>query len=227
MLFKDYKLIVKSDLYRCSPDKADFDTLIKKLIFGDAFKYVFWLRTCSYTRSNSLLKYTVYPLSLFMLKRYKYKFGIDISHSTKIGSGFYIGHFGGIVVHTNAVIGKNCNISHGVTIGQTNRGDKAGCPSIGDNVYIGPGAKIVGDITIGNNAAIGANSVITKDIPNNAVAVGIPGKVISYDSSAGYVNNTDYDHMLEYGSGKSKIPSRSVLACITGLLASLAYAAFS
>lgn len=227
MRYKDYLYFVKSDLYRCSPKRTDLISLLKKLIFGDAFKYVFWLRTCTFTRSTPLLKYTVYPFSLFMLKRYKYKFGIDISHATKIGSGFYIGHFGGIVVHTNAVIGKNCNISHGVTIGQTNRGNKAGCPVIGDNVYIGPGAKIVGGIVIGDHVAIGANSVVTRDVPNNAVVVGLPAKVISYGSSNGYVNNTDYDQLQETGSVNHKIPSRSVLAFFAGLLASLAYAAFS
>ena len=77
-----------------------------------------------------------------------------------------------------------------------NRGKKKGYPQLGDNVYIGPGAKIIGAIRIGNNVAIGANCVVTKDIPDNAVVVGIPGKVISNQGSVGYVNRTDYDDKI-------------------------------
>ena len=94
------------------------------------------------------------------------------------------------------IIGSNCNLSHGVTIGVTRRGDKMGVPIIGDNVYIGPGAKIIGRVNIGNNAAIGANCVVTKDVPDFGVVVGIPGKVISYEGSQGYINKTDYDTSL-------------------------------
>lgn len=92
------------------------------------------------------------------------------------------------MISAGADIGENCNISQGVTIGVVNRGPKAGAPSIGDRVYIGPGAKIIGNIKIGNDVAIGANAVVTKDIPDNAVAVGVPAKVISYEGSAGYIN---------------------------------------
>ena len=120
------------------------------------------------------------------------KYGISIPHQTSIGSGFYIGHFGGIVVNYKTKIGNNCNISQNVTIGRANRGKKTGCPTLGDNIYIGPGAAIIGKINIGNNVAIGANCVVTHDIPDNAVVVGVPGKVISMAGSEGYVNRTDY-----------------------------------
>jgi len=71
----------------------------------------------------------------------------------------------------------------------TNRGSKKGTPIIGDNVYIGPGAKIIGNVNIGNDVAIGANAVVTKDLPPFAVAVGVPARVISLKGSEGYVNN--------------------------------------
>jgi len=104
-----------------------------------------------------------------------------------------IGHFGGIVVNQNVVIGKNFNISHQVTLGVANRGNRKGYPVIGDNVYIGPGAKVIGNVRVGNHVAIGANCVVAKDIPDNSVVVGIPGKVISSEGSAGYINRTDYE----------------------------------
>jgi serine O-acetyltransferase len=66
-------------------------------------------------------------------------------------------------------------------------------PVIGDNVYIGPGAKIIGRVNMGSGVAIGANAVVTKDVPDNAVVVGVPAKVISYNGSKGYINKTDYD----------------------------------
>ena len=77
-------------------------------------------------------------------------------------------------------------------MGVANRGERKGYPTIGDNVYIGPGAKLVGKIIVGNNAAIGANCVVTKDVPENGVVVGVPGKVISMNGSVGYINRTDY-----------------------------------
>jgi len=103
-----------------------------------------------------------------------------------IGSGFYIGHYGGIIVSPFSKIGKNCNLSHGVTIGQSNRGKNKGYPVVGNNVYIGPGAKIIGRVVIGDNVAIGANCVVTKDVPDNAVVVGVPGRVISFDGVNGH-----------------------------------------
>ena len=84
-----------------------------------------------------------------LLRHYKYKYGYEIHPSTDIAPGFYIGHFGGIVINQKATIGYNVNISQGVTIGSNNRGPKCGFPTIGNNVWIGPGAKIVGRITIG------------------------------------------------------------------------------
>ncbi len=154
------------------------------------------MRTCSYTKNNKILKFSIYPFSRFLLSRLTYKLGISIPQDTKIGSGFYIGHFGGIVVNGQSVIGKNCNISQGVTLGQANRGRNKGYPTLGDNIYIGPGAKIVGSVKIGNNVAIGANCVVTKDIPDNSVVVGIPGEVISQDGSKGYVIRTDYKNKI-------------------------------
>jgi serine O-acetyltransferase len=122
-----------------------------------------------------------------------YKYGIEIAPRTQIGPGLLIGHFGGILISNAAKIGKNCNLSHEVTIGVTNRGERAGVPTLGDNVYIGPGAKIFGAITIGNNVAIGANAVVTRDVPDNAVVAGVPAKVISMRGSEGYIANTDYE----------------------------------
>jgi serine O-acetyltransferase len=103
--------------------------------------------------------------------------GIEIPRRATIGPGLDIAHSGGIVVSAHAVIGKNCNLSQGTTIGVAGDG---GAPVIGDDVYIGPGAKLIGGIRVGNNVKIGANAVVHKDLPDNAIAALSPGfKILS------------------------------------------------
>jgi serine O-acetyltransferase len=99
------------------------------------------------------------------------------------GPGLSIAHWGSIVVHPDARIGKNCRIHSAVNIGVFN----GKCPTIGNNVYIGPGAKLFGDIRIGDNVIIGANAVVNKDIPSNVTVGGIPAKILSQKDSSGLV----------------------------------------
>lgn len=192
MRYSEYRHLVGSDLYR-TMGRSDFPALLRAVLFGGVYKYVFWMRTCRYARTHPLLRYSLYPVARAMLYHLRHKFGIDIPFVTEIGPGFYIGHFSCIFVNERCVIGRNCNISQGVTIGTSNRGERAGNPVIGDNVYLGPGAKVIGAIRVGNHAAIGANSVVTHDVPDHAVVVGVPGRVISNKGSAGYINRVDYD----------------------------------
>jgi len=111
------------------------------------------------------------------------RWGIDIPREAQIGGGLCIGHFGSIFISRHAKIGENLNISQDVTIGMSGKGESRGVPVIGNNVYIGPGAKIYGKITIGDNVKIGANAVIYKNIPDNAVVVLSPGfEIISMES---------------------------------------------
>lgn len=188
MLLKKLTLDIKKDLYRYKGN-LDATSFIYALIMIPGFKYIFIKRICNYSKTNPLLRFGVYHFFRILLEHYKYKFGYDIPYDTSISGGFYIGHFGGIVINNKAIIGENVNISQGVTIGQINRGSKAGVPVVGNNVYIGPGAKIIGNIKIGNHAAIGANAVVTKDVPDYGVVVGIPGTVISMSGSNGYIQN--------------------------------------
>lgn len=103
--------------------------------------------------------------------------GISLPRGCKIGNGFVIFHFGAIALNENVIIGKNCTLRQGVTIG--NRKYLTDVPIIGDNVNIGAGAVIIGDIKIGNNVDIGANSVVLIDVPDNHIAVGNPARIIS------------------------------------------------
>ena len=89
----------------------------------------------------------------------------------------------GIVIGETSIIGENVTIYHGVTLGGVSLDKGKRHPTIGNNVIIGAGAKVLGNITIGDNSKIGANSVILKDIPQDSVAVGVPGKIITKSSS--------------------------------------------
>lgn len=95
----------------------------------------------------------------------------------RIGGGLRIQHFGQIMIHDSVSIGKNATIYNGVTIGLQHDDDKQG-PVLGDNVYVGTGAKVLGNIKIGNNVSIGANAVVLCDVPDNCIAVGIPARII-------------------------------------------------
>jgi serine O-acetyltransferase len=196
MKFREYKYLVWSDFYRITGNFRAL-TLVLYILFGGTFRYCFWMRTCRFTRHNRLLGFIAFPFARIMLHRLTYKLGISIPFQTEIGSGLCIAHCGDVTVNGRSVIGKNCNISQGVTVGQANRGRNKGYPTLGDNVYIGPGAKIVGGVKIGNNVAIGANCVVTRDVPDDSVVVGVPGKVISRDGAKGYVNRIDYEDKLK------------------------------
>lgn len=113
--------------------------------------------------------------------------GIQLPYSASIGRQFYIGHFGGIIINANAVIGDNCNISQGVTIGVSGRGDQRGVPVIGNNVYIGASATVAGAITVGDYAVIGANSLVIKNVEEATTVLGVPAQVVSTNDSKSYI----------------------------------------
>jgi serine O-acetyltransferase len=104
--------------------------------------------------------------------------GIVIGSTAVIGRRLCIEHHGGIVIHGNAVIGDDCLIRHGVTIGNTGPDDPLGAPTVGDRVQFGAGAKVLGRIRIGDDVIIGANAVVVRDVPDLAVVVGVPARVV-------------------------------------------------
>ena len=184
--FKECQEYIKGDAFRYLGKEGGAFSLYFKV---PGFKYTVWLRLCSYLCGRrSLLP--LYAYAKYKHKKLSIKYGIQIPFGTVIGKGFYMGHYGGIVVNGNAIIGNNVNLSQGVTIGMSNRGERAGYPILRDNIYIGPGAKIVGRVVISSGVAIGANAVVTKDIPENAVVVGIPARVISFNGADKYVERT-------------------------------------
>lgn len=182
---------LKYDFLRYGIQKITFRSILLVFIIkpkpGLKFLTIFRMLQ-HFRRKNRLLFYFFF----IWYRILKVKYGFDISYRTKIGKGFYIGHFGNIVIHGDAIIGENCNISQGITIGINNYGEKKGVPTIGNNVFIGPNACIFGNINIGNNVTIGANTVVTNSIPNySTVTVGSP-IVVNKDLSQYYIHNSIY-----------------------------------
>lgn len=103
---------------------------------------------------------------------------IEIHPGAKIGKNLFIDHGGGLVIGETAVIGDNCHIYHGVTLGGVSLDAKKRHPTLEDFVLIGAGAQILGDITIGKGSKVGANSVVTKDVPAGVTVAGIPAKIL-------------------------------------------------
>lgn len=124
-----------------------------------------------------ILSFVLKLIAFLLFKIIEIITGISLPVSAQIGKGFYVGHFGGIILHSDVVMGANCSIGPGVLIGARGNGKK-GTPVIGDNVYIGVGAKILGNVTIGDNAKVGANAVVLCDVPADRTAVGIPAKLL-------------------------------------------------
>lgn len=112
--------------------------------------------------------------------------GISIAERATIGPGLYIGHFGGIIVGA-VTIGTNCNLSHGVTLGRSGRIGSYERPIVGDRVWIGPGAVLTGDVRIGDDAVIGANSVVTRPVPARCAAYGVPATILPDTASFGMI----------------------------------------
>lgn len=127
-----------------------------------------------------------YKLHLFFLARLISQFsrhltGIEIHPGAKIGKGLFIDHGMGVVIGETSIIGDNVLLYQGVTLGGTGLVKGKRHPTIGNNVVVGAGAKILGNITIGDNSYIGSNAVVIKDVPANSTIVGVPGRITKQD----------------------------------------------
>lgn len=126
----------------------------------------------------------------FVFRKIKQTFNFELYGKTSIDKGLYLGHPYGITINDGAIIGKNCNIHRGVLIGQENRGERKGVPTIGNDVWIGINSVIVGKITIGDDVLIAPNSFVNRDIPSHSIVFGNPC-VIKHEDNAteGYINS--------------------------------------
>ena len=159
---------------------------LQTYLFDDIWKYQKTLRKLEYTLncSKSVLgKINSIFLKISLMRKGR-KLGFSIPPNT-VGPGLSLAHAGTIVINSNARIGSNCRLHVCVNIGADIRDGKL-APKIGNNCYIGPGVKMYGNITIGDNVAIGANSVVNKSFESNITIAGVPAKIISQNGRSSY-----------------------------------------
>ncbi|MEG2786837.1 MAG: serine O-acetyltransferase EpsC [Romboutsia sp.] len=129
--------------------------------------------------AHSFYKHNMFFISRLISQINRFTTGIEIHPGATIGRGILIDHGMGVVIGETAIVGNRVTIYHGTTLGGTGKESGKRHPTVGDNVIIGAGAKVLGPITIGNNSKVGANAVVLKDVPPNSTVVGIPAKVIN------------------------------------------------
>ncbi|RMB57407.1 serine acetyltransferase [Dokdonia sinensis] len=150
--------------------------------------FVYRLFNAVYTsKLPKILKLPLLALGVLNQKWIEILTGITLPYSATIGDGLYIGHHSGIIISSDAVIGNHCNIAQGVTIGVSGRGERRGVPIVGDRVYIGANAVLVGKIKVGSHSVIGANSLVSGNVPEGVTVLGVPAKVVSQNDSKDYI----------------------------------------
>ncbi|HKX85282.1 MAG TPA: hypothetical protein VJL37_01325 [Flavobacterium sp.] len=179
--------MIASDYKKYKKYGGNFLTIV---FFTQGFWAVFQYRIANFvfrTITIPILRHFALFVCLVWQKSIEILTGISIPASASIGHSFYIGHFGGIILNSKSVIGNNCNISQGVTIGVSGIDEKRGVPTIGNNVYVGANTVIAGNIIIGDNALIGACTLVNTNVEPNAVMLGVPAIKISEKGSKGYI----------------------------------------
>lgn len=155
-----------------------------------SFKAILWYRI-----ANKLYRNKHFFLARWVSQRTARKTGIEIHPGAKIGKGLFIDHGHGVVIGETTIIGDNVTLYQGVTLGGTGKEKGKRHPTIGDNVMISAGAKVLGSFKVGENSKIGAGSVVVKEVPPNSTVVGIPGNIVKRDNIKIPRNDMDQIHL--------------------------------
>lgn len=175
--------IIRLDLVSLTGESR-YKTMIHRVLRHGAFRFLFFFRLAKAFRKSFFLG----SLANYFYRRYSIRFQIQIPKTVEIGEGFAMPHHGGIVINSKSKIGKNCTILHNVTLGNTKGGKLPGAPRIGDYVYIGPGAVIVGEVQIGDHVLIAPNAYVNFSIPAHSLVIGNPATITHKKyASANYV----------------------------------------
>ena len=159
-----------------------------------------------YRVSNWLWRHELFFLGRFCSHLGRFFTGIEIHPGATIGKGFFIDHGMGVVIGETAEIGENVTLYHGVTLGGVSWEKTKRHPTLGDNVVVGSGAKVLGPFTVGKDSKIGSNSVVVKEVPPNSTVVGIPGRVVMATEKP--AERVDLQH------GRLPDPEAKAIACL-------------
>ena len=144
----------------------------------EVFLYPSFKVMLSYRRAHKLYLKGHYFWARFISQRAARKTGIEIHPGAQIGSGLFIDHGNGVIIGETTIIGDNCTLYQGVTLGGTGKEQGKRHPTLGNNVMVSAGAKVLGSFKIGDNSKIGAGSVVLHEVPANSTVVGVPGRVV-------------------------------------------------
>jgi len=161
----------------------------------EVFLYPSFKVMLHYRLAHKLYKKGHYFWARYISQRGARKTGIEIHPGATIGEGFFIDHGNGVIIGETTEIGKNVTLYQGVTLGGTGKEHGKRHPTIGDNVMISAGAKVLGSFKIGDNSKIGAGSVVLEAVPPNSTVVGVPGRVVRRDNQALPRENLDHGHL--------------------------------
>jgi len=132
----------------------------------------------AYRKAHWFYQHNMKFIARFLSQRARHKTGIEIHPAAEIGKGLFIDHGMGVVIGETTVIGDNCTLYQGVTLGGTGKDHGKRHPTLGDNVMVGAGAKVLGPFRVGDNARVAAGAVVLDEVPDNATAVGVPARVV-------------------------------------------------
>ncbi len=155
------------------------------------FLYSGYKAVRSYRKANWCFRHNLKFLARFISQRCRHKTGIEIHPGATIGKGLFIDHGMGVVIGETTIIGDNCTIYQNVTLGGTGKEHGKRHPTLGNNVLVGAGAKVLGPFTVGDNARIAAGAVVLNEVPANSTAVGVPAKIVKING----VRNENLDQI--------------------------------
>lgn len=186
-LKKKMNMYIKNDIHR---NLGKYSKSIERKIFWDNHSTVsllYFFRKCHYYSEikKNIFQKIAHGYCYIRFKKLQNNCGVEMNQHMEIGYGLRLPHKGSIILHPQAVIGNNCEIMQGVTLGNNILKDRDKVPTVGDEVLICAGAKLIGGITVGNHVVIGANAVVNKDVEDNVIVAGMPAKVVG-------VPNTEY-----------------------------------
>ena len=161
----------------------------------EVFLYPSFKVMLHYRIAHRLYEKGHYFLARWVSQRGVRKTGIEIHPGAKIGKGFFIDHGNGVIIGETAIIGDNVTLYQGVTLGGTGKEQGKRHPTVGNNVMISAGAKVLGSFKIGDNSKIGAGSVVVEEVPPNSTVVGVPGRVVKRNNQALPQEELDQVHL--------------------------------
>lgn len=175
------KALFSADYYRMIGETYAVSlSSIKNMLFNHNLRFMRLWRKASVRKT---------PFRQLQLYRYSRKYGLEISCDAQIGPGLYLGHPYNITVSSGTVMGRNVNLHKGATVGMESRGSRRGSPTIGDQVWIGGNATVVGKITIGSDVLIAPGAFVNFDVPDHSIVLGNPGRIIPKEQATwSYVN---------------------------------------